>query len=78
MKRTCIICGARVRNMNPKVVTCGPDCTAKHRGKPAPELPEEGGPKCMHCGRATTEEEGNVCDDCYSQYTPGMLADLDQ
>jgi hypothetical protein len=29
--RKCVICGARVRNMNPKCVTCDPVCTkAKH------------------------------------------------
>lgn len=25
--RTCIICGAGVRNLNPKTVTCSPMCT---------------------------------------------------
>lgn len=30
-KRLCIICGARVRNLNKKVNTCSPVCTrAKH------------------------------------------------
>jgi NMD protein affecting ribosome stability and mRNA decay len=36
------------------------------------------GPVCQHCGRATTEEEGTVCDDCYSHYTVAMLNDMDQ
>ncbi len=32
--RLCIICGAKVRNLNPKVNTCGPICTeAKHKGR---------------------------------------------
>lgn len=29
-KRICIICGARVKNQNPKTVTCSPICTAKY------------------------------------------------
>lgn len=33
-KRLCEICGARVRNINPKVTTCGPICTeAKNKGR---------------------------------------------
>jgi hypothetical protein len=32
--RLCIICGARVKNMNPKTNTCDPICTAaKHAGR---------------------------------------------
>lgn len=32
--KTCIICGARVRNSNPKTNTCRPICTrAKHAGR---------------------------------------------
>jgi hypothetical protein len=32
--RLCIICGARVRNQNPKSDTCDPVCTrAKHAGR---------------------------------------------
>lgn len=31
MNRLCSICGARVRNMNPKVDTCGPVCTSKKK-----------------------------------------------
>lgn len=27
LKRKCIVCGAAVRNMNPKTVTCDPICT---------------------------------------------------
>jgi predicted nucleic acid-binding Zn ribbon protein len=26
-KRLCVICGARVRNQNPKTTTCSPFCT---------------------------------------------------
>jgi hypothetical protein len=34
MKRLCVICGARVININPKVDTCGSICTrAKHGGR---------------------------------------------
>ncbi len=33
---------------------------------------------CMHCGKkGLRQEEGTVCDTCYNQYTPGMLADLE-
>lgn len=35
-------------------------------------------PQCIHCGKFCAEGEGLVCDSCYSKYTPGMLADLDQ
>lgn len=32
--RLCEICGAKVRNLNPKVTTCGPIGTeAKHKGR---------------------------------------------
>lgn len=32
--RLCVICGARVRNQNPKTTTCDPTCTrAKHAGR---------------------------------------------
>jgi hypothetical protein len=32
--RACILCGARVRNQNPKTNTCDPICTrAKHAGR---------------------------------------------
>lgn len=26
--RSCVVCGARVRNLSPKVVTCSPICSA--------------------------------------------------
>lgn len=75
-KRLCVVCGARVRNINPRVVTCSPDCTAKHHRRPAPEgRPVE---MCIHCGVPCAEDEGRVCSDCYSQYTPAMLNDMDQ
>ncbi len=33
---------------------------------------------CIHCGKTDLKEsEGRVCDQCYSRYTPGMLADLE-
>ncbi len=70
--RKCVICGARVRNENPKTKTCSPDCTAKLHGKPPPEPYI---PKCKHCGLAT-EDGSNICDGCYSQYTPTMLDEL--
>jgi hypothetical protein len=46
-------------------------CERKARG-----LPEV--PKCIHCGKDCTADEGIVCEACYAKYTPGMLADLDQ
>ena len=46
-------------------------CERKARG-----LPEKA--KCIHCGKDCTADEGIVCGPCYSKYTPGMLADLDQ
>jgi hypothetical protein len=73
--RLCVICGARVRNINPKVNTCGPLCTAKKHGQPSP--PERPVELCIHCGVPCGDDEGCVCNDCYSQYTPGMLADLE-
>lgn len=33
--------------------------------------------KCMHCGKVCSEREGKVCDNCYNQYTPAMLSDLE-
>ena len=33
---------------------------------------------CIHCGCSVkASKEGNVCDKCYSKYTPGMMADLE-
>lgn len=75
MKRSCIICGARVRNINPKADTCSSDCTAKKHNRKEPERYD--GPTCKHCGVACSEDEGIVCNACYSQYTPGMLADME-
>jgi primosomal protein N' len=32
-KRLCVVCGAKVNNINPKCVTCSATCTrAKHNG----------------------------------------------
>lgn len=45
-------------------------CERKSRGLPAV-------PKCIHCGKDCTPDEGIVCGPCYSKYTPGMLADLE-
>lgn len=74
--KPCIICGARVRNINPKADTCSPECTAKKHGK---KEPEQYFATCIHCGIAIhDEDEGCVCNDCYDKYTPGMLADMEQ
>jgi len=32
---------------------------------------------CDECGEEVFEGEGLVCDECYSKYTPGQLADLE-
>ena len=32
---------------------------------------------CIHCGIKCKREEGCVCDECYSRYTPDMLNDMD-
>lgn len=41
-KRLCVICSARVRNINPKTVTCSPFCTEqKNSGKSRDELVRE-------------------------------------
>lgn len=73
VKRLCIICGARVRNQNPKTVTCSPDCTAKKNGQPEPEVEFN---RCIHCNTAITDKEGNVCNACYAHYTPVMLDEI--
>ena len=33
--------------------------------------------KCIHCGKICRHSEGCICDECYSRYTPAMLADLE-
>lgn len=45
-------------------------CERKARG-----LPEV--PKCIHCGKDCTADEGVVCEKCYAKFTPGQLADLE-
>jgi hypothetical protein len=36
--RLCVVCGAKVRNQNPKTVTCDPVCTAARKaGRTRPE-----------------------------------------
>jgi hypothetical protein len=41
-QRACIVCGARVRNINPKCNTCSPFCTEiKRTGKTRDELVRE-------------------------------------
>lgn len=32
--------------------------------------------RCKHCGLLCTADEGKVCNECYSEYTPSMLADM--
>lgn len=34
--------------------------------------------RCVHCRKLCTLAEGTVCNKCYSKYTPGMLADLEE
>ena len=64
-RRVCIVCGARIRNQNPKTVTCGPDCTSKKNHTEAPD------PKfktCGGCGIAifNWEESCGFCDNAES------------
>ena len=66
--RSCEICGARVRNQNPKTTTCDPICTAaKHGGRTRQQQIEwemaneqyddcEGKPACPTCGGDGTIE----------------------
>lgn len=42
--RLCIVCGARVRNQNPKCCTCSPECTAIRNHTISPEI------HFRHCG----------------------------
>lgn len=59
--KRCVICGARVRNHNPKTITCSPECTAKRYGKPAPqEVPFK---KCAACGE-TIADNDTSCASC--------------
>jgi len=38
VKRLCVVCGAKVRNQNPKTNTCDPICTrAKHSNRTRPQ-----------------------------------------
>ena len=48
-------------------------CSAVPRGSTPLSLTN-----CIHCGKECGKDEGVVCGPCYSKYTPGMLADLDQ
>ena len=45
--------------------------------KPKPRKSKKAVIKCLHCGKACTDNEDKVCNKCYSKYTPGMLADLE-
>lgn len=58
--RLCVICFARVTNQNPLTVTCGPDCTAKHRGKKVPE------PQFRHCPvcQSPVADDASRCGSC--------------
>ncbi len=56
--------------LHPRSLLCT-KCERKARGLPAV-------PKCIHCAKDCTPDEGIVCEECYAKYTPGMLADLDQ
>lgn len=53
------------------------------KGEPAAkrrrDMKKEPKPKetCIHCGKDCKPSEGRVCNKCYSEYTPGMLADLE-
>lgn len=66
--RLCVICGARVRNQNPKTTTCCPDCTAVKNGKPPTEEPEIN--ICKYCGIAIDDDlwHCNACADTSIEY----------
>lgn len=63
VKRRCVICGARVRNQNPKTTTCDETCTAaRNAGRTRTEQirwelanPNEDSPCCETCGMFTSE-----------------------
>jgi len=63
--RKCIICGAKVKNINKAVVTCGPDCTAKKNGEPDPDIVFN---VCRMCGLAI-DDNSKYCIVC-KEYVP--------
>lgn len=65
MKRPCVICGARVRNHNPKCATCDPICTAaRHAGRTRTE-------------QVRWElENPNIYDEQYAKLGPRQLDEL--
>lgn len=58
--RRCVICGARVRNQNPKANTCSPDCTAMRDKKPAPDMPTK---LCGSC-QSPIDDSATTCESC--------------
>ena len=34
--------------------------------------------KCHECGENKVTDDSFICDDCYSKFSPGDLADMDQ
>lgn len=59
-KRLCVICGARVRNMNPKANTCSSDCTAIKHGRPSVAIQSK---LCGNCQSPITEDDTS-CGSC--------------
>jgi hypothetical protein len=65
VKRQCVICGARVRNQNPKTTTCDETCTAARnagrtrleqiRWELANPNVDENPPCCETCGMFTSQ-----------------------
>lgn len=67
MNRICIICGARVTNLNPAADTCRPQCTAEKR-KRAGRRPLG---KCESCGDPYFHSDGSgYCPDCSHALRP--------
>lgn len=58
--RKCVVCGAHVKNMNPKTVTCDPVCTRARRAartrqeqlefENQADIPDPDGTGCPVCG----------------------------
>jgi predicted nucleic acid-binding Zn ribbon protein len=58
--RVCIVCGARVTNMNPKANTCSSRCTRKRDGKPDLEIIFN---HCLVC-QSPIEDNATHCNSC--------------
>jgi hypothetical protein len=63
--RRCVICGASVRNMNPKCNTCSPDCTkAKHAGLTLAEFYQRENSRPIETEDIRNRRIGSGCEVC--------------